>query len=211
MSEQLDVTRLFTRSDGRYAFARWNRPIAPVVFGVQDETVALVKGAVQAVASLANMQLAQTDPELGANMMWFFLRDWSELSDTPDLDHLIPELPELVTRLQAAGANQYRIFRFDPDGAIRACFVFIRMDDSLMQVPADTLVLGHAVQSMLLWSDTAFAQVSPLAIVQAGGPAVLRPEIADVIRAGYAATLPVSAGDASHALRLQARLRPAQG
>lgn len=206
MSEQLDVTRLFTRSDGSYAFARWNRPIAPVVFGLEDQTVALVKGALQAVATLANMPLAETDPELGANMMWFFLRDWSELTATPDLDQLIPELPDLVTRLQAAGANQYRIFRFDPDGAIRACFVFIRMDAQLADVPADTLALGHAVQSILLWSDTAFAQASPLAIVQTGGPAVLRPEIADVIRAGYAAGLPAHATDASHALRLQARL-----
>ncbi|SOH93028.1 hypothetical protein SAMN06273572_101882 [Monaibacterium marinum] len=210
MSEQLDVTRLFTRSDGSYAFARWNRPIAPVVFGVEDQTVALVKDALQAVATLANMPLAETDPELGANMMWFFLRDWSELTATPDLDQLIPELPDLITRLQAAGANQYRIFRFDPDGAIRACFVFIRMDAQLADVPADTLALGHAVQSILLWSDTAFAQTSPLAIVQTGGPAVLRPEIADVIRAGYAAALPAHATDASHALRLQARLPSAR-
>lgn len=206
MTQPLDIAQLFTRTDGDYIFARWNRPIAPVVFGVQDETISVVKDALQAVCGLAQVTLAETDPELGANMMWFFLSDWAELADTPDLDQLIPELGDLVGRLQAADANQYRIFRFDADGGIRACFVFIRMDEYLADVPADTLALGQAVQTILLWSDQAFRESSALAIVAQGGSAVLRPEIADVIRVAYSGALPVAATDASHALRLQARL-----
>ena len=34
-----EVEALFTRADGQFAFARWGRPIAPVVFGVTDETL----------------------------------------------------------------------------------------------------------------------------------------------------------------------------
>ena len=30
-----DVEQLFTRGDGQFAFARWGRAIAPVVFGVK--------------------------------------------------------------------------------------------------------------------------------------------------------------------------------
>lgn len=208
--DMVDITRLFTRSDGSYVFARWARPIAPVVFGVEDATLTVVKDALSAVATLARHPIVDTDPELGANMMWFFLRDWNELTATPHLDRLIPELATLVGRLQAADANQYRIFRFDPQGGIRACFVFLRMDDALGEVPADTLALGQAVQSILLWSDEAFLGSSPLAIVSSGGPAVLRPEIADVVRAAYDPALPPAATDPSHALRVQARLpRPA--
>ncbi len=73
------VTALFTRSDGQYLFARWGRPIVPVVFGVRDETLATIKGAVEAVVTLAGHRMAETDPEQGANLLMFFFRDWDEL------------------------------------------------------------------------------------------------------------------------------------
>ena len=38
-----DIETLFTRSDGTYLCARWGRPIAPMVVGVQDETLAVIK------------------------------------------------------------------------------------------------------------------------------------------------------------------------
>mgnify|MGYP004073646829 CR=1 FL=1 len=69
--------------------------------------------------------MAETDPELGANAMVFFFRDWEELRDVPDLDRLIPDLGDLLGRLKAADANQYRIFRFEASGAIKAVFVFL--------------------------------------------------------------------------------------
>lgn len=199
------IETLFTRGDGTFAFARWGRPVAPVVFGVEDETLSMIKGGLEAVIKLAGHEIAETDPELGSNLMVFFLRDWQELLDVRDLDQLIPELPSLVGRLQDAAATQYRAFRFDAAGAIKACFVFVRMDDAMSAVPVDALVLGQSVQMILLWSDRAFAETSPLAVLP-DGASVLRPEIAGVIRAAYDPKLPASASDPSHALRLFARL-----
>ncbi|SLN62491.1 hypothetical protein PSA7680_03290 [Pseudoruegeria aquimaris] len=202
-----DVEALFTRSDESFAFSRWGRPIVPVVFGVEDATLSVIKGAIEAVVAMAGHKMAETDPELGANLMVFFMRDWQELLDTPNLDRLVPELPDLVARLQAAEANQYRIFRFDEQGAIQACFVFLRMDAVLSEMPADTLALSQVVQSVLLWSDRAFHRSSPLALLPDSGTAVLRPEIAAVIRAAYDPVLPAHADTPAHALRLYARLQ----
>ncbi len=199
------VQALFTRDDGGYAFARWGRPLAPVVFGVDDRTLGTIKGALEAVCQLAGHETAETDPELGANLMMFFCRDWAELPEVPNLDRLIPGLGDLVARLGAAGANQYRTFRFDDAGAIRAAFVFLRMDGPLAEMPAERLALTQAVQTMLLWSEEAFRDRSPLALLP-GGAAVLRPDIAAIIRAAYDPVLPSAATDPSHALRLFARL-----
>ncbi|MFT6225220.1 MAG: hypothetical protein ACJA1F_003082 [Paracoccaceae bacterium] len=199
-----DVEALFTRGDGQYLFARWGRPIVPVVFGVDDATLGVVKGACEAVVALAGHHMAETDAELGVNFMLFFIRDWNELEGVPDLDRLIPDLAPLVARLQSAQANQYRIFRFDPSGQIKACFAFVRMDADMSSVPAEDLALTQAVQMIVLWSDRAFGAASPLARVE--GRTILRPDIAGVIRGGYDPVMPSVARDASHAIRLAARL-----
>jgi len=204
-----DIEALFTRADGQFLFARWGRPIVPIVFGVDDATLGVVKGAIEAVVAAADHRMAETDPELGANLMIFFFRDWDELPAVPDLDRLVPDLGPLVARLKSVDANQYRIFRFDEAGAIRAAFVFLRMDAELGAVPAETLALSQIVQTMLLWSDTAFTDRSPLARVPGKDTVILRPEIAGLIRAGYDPVLPAVAGDSSHALRLYARLQQA--
>lgn len=205
MLEPAEIEALFTRTDGTFLFARWGRPIVPIVFGVDDRTLGIVKGAIEAVVAMADHKMAETDPELGANLMIFFFRDWEELREVPDLDRLVPDLGPLVDRLVAAGANQYRIFRFDEAGAIRASFLFLRMDQELSAVPAETLALSQIVQTVLLWSDRAFTERSPLAALP-GGELVLRPEIGALIWAGYDPVLPAVAQDASHALRLSARL-----
>ena len=198
------VAALFTRADETYLCARWGRPIVPVVFGVDDATLAVFKAAIEAVVALAGHQMAETDPELGANLMVFFCRDWDEMPEVPHLEKLVPDLGPLVARLKQADANQYRIFRFDEAGAIRAAFVFLRMDDHLAQVSADTLALSQAAQTIVLWSDQAFRDASPLAIVK--DHAVLRPDISSVIRAVYDPVMPAVAHDPSHALRLSARM-----
>lgn len=200
------VTALFTRADGQFLFARWGRPIVPVVFGVEDATVRTLKGAIEAVVALAGHQMAETDPELGANLMIFFIRDWAELVETPNLDRLIPDLAAVVARLERADANQYRAFRFDAGGGIKAAFVFVRMDAAMAAVPAETVALSQIVQTILLWSDTAFLGASPLAVLSEGGPAILKPQIADLIRVAYDPVLPDAAADPAHALRLAARL-----
>ena len=201
------IEQLFTRADGSYTFARWGRPIAPIVFGVEDATLTTVKGAFEAVATLAGHQMAETDPELGANLMVFFFRDWKELLEVPDLDRMIPDLAPLVARLAQANASQYRAFRFDDQGAIQAAFVFLCMDSDLAKMPAETLALTQAVQTILMWGDQAFAQTSPLAVLPETGATILRPEIAGVIAAAYDRMMPPAADDTSHALRLFARLQ----
>ncbi|MEW2912678.1 hypothetical protein [Leisingera sp. JC11] len=203
--EQIEA--LFTRNDGSYAFARWGRPVAPIVFGVQDETLKTIKGALEAVMTLAGHQMAETDPELGSNLMFFFFRDWDELLEVPDLDRLIPGLAPLVARLKEADASQYRAFRFDDQGGIKAAFVFLRMKGAMAQMPAETLALTQAVQVALMWGDRAFAEASPLAVLPETGATILRPEIAGVIAAAYDRMMPVAAEGKSHALRLFARLQ----
>lgn len=201
-----DIEALFQRN-GTYGFSRWGRPVAPVVFGVEEETLTVVKGALEAVTSLARHDIVETDPEFGSNLWVFFIRDWEDLRGVPDLDGLIPEMDALLPRLTQAKANQYRFFRFDDAGAIKAGFLFLRMDDALSQLPADVLALGQMVQMILLWGSDAFSTTSPLAILPETGATVLRPEIAQVIQAAYDPILPQVATDKSHALRLFARMR----
>ena len=171
---------------------------------MDDATLAVVKGAIEATCALAGHEMGEMDAELGSNLMLFFFRDWSELTDVPGMDRLVPDLGPLVARLEDAQANQYRFFRFDERGAIKACFVFLRMDGDLSAVPAQTLALSQIVQSMVLWSDLAFQGQSPLAV--AGDVTVLRPDVAALLRAAYDPVLPPAAQDPSHALRLAARI-----
>ena len=201
-----EIEELFTRTDGNYVFSRWGRPISPVVFGVLDETLGLVKTAIKVVCSTCGHPTSELDPELGSNLMVFFFREWDELRAVPELDQLIPKLGNVVDRLQVVAANQYRAFRFDDVGAIQACFVFLRVDEALEQLSADSLALAQVVQAMLLWSPTAFRNKSPLAVLK-NGTTVLRPEIAAVLRAAYDPTMPARANDPSHALRMEARIR----
>ncbi len=183
-----EVESYFTRNDGTFLFARWGRPVAPVVFGLDDNSLAILKGAIEAVMSLTNQQMSETDPELGSNFMFFFFNNWLELIEVPNLDKLVPNMSTLVEQLIEAEANQYRIFRFDNAGAIRACFVFIKIDENIMQVPAQTLMLSQVVQSVLL------------------NHTLLKPSVSTLIRVAYDPTLPDASNDKSMALRLSARV-----
>ncbi len=211
MMTEAQIARLFTGPDGSYRFARWGRPIVPVVFGLQDSTLAVVKGAIEAIVTLANHKMAETDPELGANLMVFFLRDWQELAQLPHLAQMIPDLGAVVARLQAADAPQYRAFRFDQTGAIRASFVFVRMAGAQAELPAGDIALDIATRAILTWAPTGTTDAAPgLLARNTQGAAVLRPEIAALIRAAYDPVMPAAADDASHALRLLARLPTAR-
>ena len=206
MLQANDIKEYFTRQDGQFAFARWGRPIAPIAFGIEDKNLTVLKSTIEAVIRLAGHEMSETDLELGSNMMFFFLQDWRELREVPNMDRLVPDLAPLTRKLQAKGANQYRLFRFDEAGGIKACFVFLRMDEHLSAVSAETLCLSQIVQSMLLWSDRAFQSQSPLAVVE-NGRTILRTEIAELIRAAYSASLPAHSNDPSFALRLFARIQ----
>jgi hypothetical protein len=148
--------------------------------------------------------MADQDPDLGANLMVFFCRDWADLADVPNLDRLVAGLPGLLARLQAQDATQYRMVRLDADGAIRACFVFVRMNAAMAALSAEVIALDLAVRAICLWADGAFPDG---VLVQAGGRTVLHPGVAAVIRAAYDPVLPAVAQDAAHALRLFARMR----
>ncbi|MDF3854573.1 hypothetical protein ACDP63_20155 [Paracoccus sp. P2] len=182
------IAGLFTR-DGRYLCARWGRPVAPVIFGLADESLAVFRDATRAVLAHARHPIAETDPEMGANLMTFFLRDWQELRDLPDLDRLTGQ-PDLAARLQGSDADQYRLFRFDADGAIRACIGFVNMGGRLAEAHPGQLAETVAVRAMLSFA----CDVTP------------SPELAALIRAAYDPVMPVAATDPSHALRLAARL-----
>ena len=201
-----EIEAYFTRNDRTFAFSRWGRPIAPIVFGVEDETIRTVKAAVDSVTALANHTLSETDSELGSNLMFFFFRDWEELRHVPKLDQIVPKLGPLTVKLEQEQANQYRFFRFDKFGGIKACFIFVRMDEHLNAVSAEILSLSQVVQSILLWSDVAFKEKSPLALLPKG-ETILRPEIAQLIRAAYDPELAVYSDQSSHALRLFARMQ----
>lgn len=182
------IASLFT-SDGRYLCARWGRPVAPVIFGLADETLAIFREAIRAAFAHARHPLTDTDPEMGSNLMMFFVRSWDELDGMPDLDRLTGTA-DLGARLRAAKADQYRMFRFDADGGIRACLSFANMSGNLAEAHPGILAETMVVRSMLTFAR----DVTPSA------------ELAALIRAAYDPALPVCAIDPSHALRLAARL-----
>lgn len=208
-AEAARVAAQFTRSDGGFLFARWGRAPAPVVFGSDEEGTEIFGSALNDVAGLAGLPTAAQDPELGSNWFVILCSDWSELAAIPSLDRLLPDLDALIARLAEAGANQHRVFGFDERGAIRICLTLLRYDDDLRQVSARTLAVAQAVRSLLLWSDRAFAEESPVAVIAETGGAVVKPWHARLIRAAYDPALPPRAEDPSFALRLAARMAAA--
>lgn len=183
-----DIAQLFTRDD-RYLRARWTRPVAPVIFGLGDDSLAIFRNALSAVLRDIRHPLVETDPEMGANMMTFFLRDWAELESLPDLAELTGQV-DLPTRLRGSSAQQYRLFRFDPDGSIRASICFVNMGGALADAHPGQLAEALAVRALLT-----FAQDVPVT-----------PAVAALLRAAYDPVLPAKATDPSDALRLFARL-----
>lgn len=209
MTDPAWVEAQFTRRDGSFRFVRWGRPIAPVIVGTNDEGCRIFEEGIQAAARIARLPVSEMDSELGANFLVFLVNDWSELLEAPNLVRLIPNLGELIRTLTEHGANQYRVFSFDDDGAIKICITLLRYDDELQRVSAQTLALGQAFQGLLLWSDQAFTDESPLAVTD-DGLCVIKPAHADLLRVAYDPALPPVADDPSFAHRLAARLSVAE-
>lgn len=199
------VEELFTTRDGEYRFSRWGRQIAPVVFGIDDDTLGHLKDAMQSVVAITGQTFAETDPELGANLMVFFCSDWDELQMVPNLDQLIPDFGVLLASLKRGGANQYRNFTFDENGAIRVCIVLLRYDEHMADTSVQALGVGQMLQCLLLWGEDAFEDDSPIAVVPPNGLCIVKPAYEALIAAAYDPALPPSAIDASHAMRMAAR------
>lgn len=183
------IAALFTGADGAFLCARWGRPVAPVVFGLDDASLAVFRAALTAVFAHARHPMSDTDPDMGANLMVFAVAEWADLSGLPDLDRLTG-LPDLPARLAAQSADRYRLLRFDADGGIRACLTFLRLGGVLADAHPAQLAEDVGVNAALSFA----AHVTP----DAG--------LAALIRAAYDPLLPVCARDPSHALRLAARL-----
>ena len=199
------VEQLFTRKDGAYRFARWGRPIAPVVFGVDDDTLGYLKDAIAQTVAVTGGTLAETDPEVGANFMWFFCGEWNEVASVPDLEKLVPNLPDLVGDLNAKDVNEHRMFIYDGDGAIKMCLLFLRMKGDIADMPVHVLGTGETFQSLLTWAEGAFNAQSPIALVKENGICIVKPQFAALVRGAYDPLMPPSAVDTSHALRLHPR------
>ena len=196
---------LFTAPDQRYHFARWGRPLAPVVFGVGDESLLHLKEAILMTVGISGGTLAETDPELGANFMWFFCRDWDEALAVPDLDKLIPNFENLITGLKEQNATRYRSFGFDKDGAIQVCVLLIRVDAATERLSLQTLGTSETFQSLLTFGENAFDVHSPIAMIKVNNLCIVKPEYAAVVRAAYDPALPAASNDPAHALRVSAR------
>lgn len=183
------IAALFTSEGGRFLCARWGRPVAPVIFGLADETLAVFRAALRAALTHAGHPLAETDPESGANWLCFALRSWDELAGLPDLDRLTG-LTDLPARLRGQGAASYRLFRFDGAGAIRACFTFLDFGGPLGEAHPGALAEAVAMNSLLSWARDV----------------VPDPALAALVRAAYDPVLPAATQEPAHALRLAARL-----
>lgn len=202
-----DPAPLFTATDGGYRFARWNRPIAPVVFGVDDATIEGLKAGIAQTVAITGTPMGELDPEFGANFMWFFCREWEEIAEVPNLDRLVPDLDSVLADLAADGATRYRSFGFDSEGAIRICVLMVRVDEATADLSVQAVAAGETLQSLLLWSEAAFERESPIAQIPENNMVIVKPEYAALVRAAYDPAMPVASEDSAHALRLAAHAR----
>lgn len=199
------ISDLFIR-DGAYHFSRWSKPLSPVIFGVDDESLIAIKSAFSEVLYLASLELSDFDSEIGANLLIFFCSTWSELETVPHLNRLLPDICNLLETLDDNNANQYRSFSFKADGSINLVVVLLKYDSELSSVSIQTLALSQMLQSILLWSPNAFIGESPIAIIKKTKRCVVKPFYAALIKAAYDPILPDHSQDETHALRLAARV-----
>lgn len=177
-----------------FRFARWAKPVAPRVFGVEPQSADTLMAGFRTVAEAAGARYAVEDERYGANVLVFVCSEWLELKATPKLEQLIPELDHLIAVLRNDGANQYRIFGYDEDGAIDLVVVLLRMDDALGALSAEAVALGEAVRCLVTWSDESFDREKPLRIAESGR-ASLKPYVEALLAASYAEDTPVASQD----------------
>ena len=200
-----EIKDLFTQADGTYQFARWSRPIAPVVFGVNDEILKGLRAAIEATVGITGQKLVDVDPDLGTNFMWIFVREWDELMSLPDIDKLIPDIQGKLVEIKKSNGNSYRYLTFAPDGGIMFACVIIRPTGDYANQSVATIGSAETVLTLATFGPKAFAKESPLAIVPDNNVIIVKPKYAAAIRAAYDETMPVRSDDASHALRIKAR------
>ena len=186
-----------------FRFARWDRGLSPRVFGVDEGSETAILYGVSEAARLAGVEIVEEDPEFEANLLIFVCEEWRDLKKTPGLDRLIPDLDKLVVLLGATGANQYRIFSFSEEAGLRLAVVLVRCDEVIGRMSARALGLSQAAQTLLLWSDAAFADEGPVATSRRG-EARIKPWICDLLAASYEDGVPVYSEDVALLERLAA-------
>lgn len=199
------IEKMFTH-DGVYKFARWSRPQAPAIFGVDDATLGQMKETIIKTVGFTGQEIADVDPDIGMNFMWFFCQSWDELKDAPGLAKLMPDLNERVDRLNAENAFTHRIYGFEEDGSIRMCASFFRMTGEMLDVPLNVLTMTETIRSLLLWSDNALDEHQSVFMIDESGSCHGHPVFTALLHAAYEPVMPATADDASHALRLHARI-----
>ncbi len=190
---------------GQFLFARWAKPIAPAIFGVDEESAATMRQGFERAAKTAGLELADEDPEIGANVLVFFCERWPDLAKVPHLDRLIPDLSKLLTLLAVTDANQYRVFQFSETEGVKLAVVMLRVDADLASLPPPALALGQATQTLLVWSDAAFEDDSPVTVGR-HGRGLLKRWHQRLIEAAYGADVPVFSRDPALAETLAARM-----
>ncbi|MCI4662562.1 MAG: hypothetical protein MRY63_12175 [Neomegalonema sp.] len=192
LSDADKIAALFTREDG-FLFAKWTRPMVLRVLGTDATGEKQIRSAFASTASAADLGIADEDPELGANMLVAFCDDWRELVGLHGLDALLPEGDRLIARLIAADVNEYTLFNFDADGGIRCAVILLRYQSEWRRMAPETLALTLAARALLLWSEEAFAQSSPV-IRRRNGPKIEN-WFANLLSAAYDASVPTRSTD----------------
>lgn len=209
MNEQADRIRRLFGGDA-FKFARWGGPISPVVIGLDEKGAKLFEEAIGAVADLAGAEIEDIDPEMGANFMIYVMSDWSHAERAPNLPNFLPDLPQLIARLNEANANRYRVFAFDDQGAIRAAITLLRYDEQMQAAPVDYIALTEAALGMLVFDEAGAAEDRPVAMAKfeddEDARAVLTPWHGMLLRAAYDPAIPAGSKDPSLAMRLAARI-----
>lgn len=198
-------THRSTESPKGFRCARWARPIAPVVFGVDDASLSLLKAAITRTVALTGHSIAETDPELGVNFLWFFGKDWQEIGALEGLTDLIPQFSSRIEALKASNASHYRYQAHDAKGGIKMTTLLLNMSGPLGKQSIDEIGVGQTLLSLLSWQNAAFKEQTPLGVGKESGMVIVKPPVAALVRAAYDPALPVASDDPAHAYRLYAR------
>jgi hypothetical protein len=201
-----EIRTYFSTPNQGYFFARWNRPIVPVVFGDHCLEPDLLKAALGRLGELTGQPVDLAAPASSMNYGTLVVRDWRDLTDMPGVPRLMPNLAKLAAQLEAEGANQYRVFQRDWRGGIKRCFAAIRTGTGrFADLTPESMALRQVTLSFLQWSIPGIVKVG---LVGPGpdGRDDLKPQTAALLKAAYDPALPTSSKDPRHAEALAARM-----
>lgn len=201
-----DIRTYFARAGGQYQFARWNRPIVPVVFGDHCLDPGLLREALVRLSGITGHPVDLEAPPSAMTYGTLVVREWRDLAATPGAGKAMPGLAKLGAEAERQGGNQFRTFQRDWRGGIKRCVAVIRtaagrFDD----LTPESMALRQAALSFLHWS---IPGVVKLRLVMPGPDGVddLKPEVVALLRAAYDPAMPVSSRDPRHADQLAERM-----